>query len=116
MSDKDCVFDFKLASSNDDDVYMDYGLSEEQDCSSWIPGGHWSASARARTCWVPFGPMLSGRLCQHSPQPAAFSSALRFSSAIPGPAASRYFCAKVKCDNFVDDCDLTVTLSPPAPS
>ena len=55
-------------------------------------------------------------LCQHSPQPAAFSSALRFSSAIPGPAASRYFCAKVKCDNFVDDCDLTVTLSPPAPS
>ena len=47
-TDKDCVFDFKISSSNTDDVYMDYGLSYVQDCSNWIEGGHWSALAPSR--------------------------------------------------------------------
>ena len=92
-SDKACRFDFRVTSNNNDKYSLEVGASYNVDCAT------------------PFNPQFiySATYDDSSTHDIGVHSTHVF----PGPAQPMYLCARIKCSNLIQDCDVTTTFAPP---
>ena len=95
VSDKACRFDFRVTSNNDDKYTLTVGAAYNMDC----PGS------------PHFNPQF---IYQANYDDSNTHDIGVHSTAVQsGPAQPLYICAMIKCNNLVEDCDVTVTFAPP---